>query len=82
MPKVPVGYQTMPLAYHYCLPVACLWQVRVQSSPTVLCLAYTYERVAEELKGIKACKWNSEQFLVLQVVILQQSRDVTQSRDV
>ena len=40
------------------------------------------ERVAEELKGIKARKWNSERFLVLQVVILQRSRDVKRSRDV
>ena len=40
------------------------------------------ERVAEELKGIRSRKWNSERFLVLQVVILQRSRDVKRSRDV
>jgi hypothetical protein len=38
--------------------------------------------VAEELKGIQSRKWNSEQFIVLQVVILQQSQDVKRSRDV
>jgi hypothetical protein len=40
------------------------------------------ERVVEGLKGIKSRKWNSERFLVLQVVILQRSQDVKRSRDV
>jgi hypothetical protein len=33
-------------------------------------------KVAEELKGICSHKWNSKQFLVLQVIVLQCSHDV------
>jgi hypothetical protein len=40
------------------------------------------ERAAEELKGVKSRKWNSEKFIVFQLVVLQQSRDVKRSRDV
>jgi hypothetical protein len=40
------------------------------------------EKVADELKGIRSRKWNSERFLVLQVVVLQRTRDVKRARDV
>jgi hypothetical protein len=40
------------------------------------------EKVTEELKGIVARKWNSERFLVFQVVVLQRNRDVKRSRNV
>ena len=40
------------------------------------------KKVAEELKGIRSRKWNSERFLILQVVILQCTKDVKRSRDV
>jgi hypothetical protein len=40
------------------------------------------EKVANELKGIVSRKWNSEQFLVFQVVVLQRNQDVKRSRDV
>jgi hypothetical protein len=40
------------------------------------------EKVGEELKGIVTHKWNSKQFLVFQVVILQRNRNVKRSRDV
>jgi hypothetical protein len=40
------------------------------------------EKVAEEMRGIKSRKWNSERFIVFQLVILQKSREVKRSRDI
>jgi hypothetical protein len=38
--------------------------------------------LAEELAGIKQRLWNSERFLVFQMVVLQRCRDVTKARDI
>jgi hypothetical protein len=40
------------------------------------------KKVAEELKGIVSCKWNSERFLVFQVVVLQWNHNVKRARNV
>jgi hypothetical protein len=40
------------------------------------------DKVTEELSGIHSRKWNSERFIVFQLVILQKIREVKRSRDV
>jgi L-asparaginase/Glu-tRNA(Gln) amidotransferase subunit D len=34
------------------------------------------------LEGVKSRKWNSERFLLFQIVILQLTREVTRARDI
>ena len=40
------------------------------------------QAVADELKGVVQCSWNSERFVVFQAVILQRSPDVKRARDI